>query len=278
MRFASCEASGRRFAALVENDRLIPLDGVEELGPHTARDVLADPPLARGDALPVREARLRAAIPSPAKVICLGLNYRAHVTETKRELPTYPVMFVKFAEALIGSGDDIALPPESDQVDYEAELGVVVGAPLRRARETDAAAAVAGYVAANDVTMRDYQYRSHQWLQGKTWPRSTPVGPHLVTPDEVGDAGHLDIRLELNGEEMQSSNTERLIFPIPRILATISEFTTLAPGDIVLTGTPGGVGFRREPQVFLRPGDRVRVEIEKVGVLENGVSAEEPGA
>jgi acylpyruvate hydrolase len=274
MRFASCEHAGRRFAAAVEDDRVIPLDGVAELGAATDRALLADPPLLRDEALPAGDVHLRPAIPRPGKIICLGLNYRSHVDETKRELPQYPVMFTKFPEALIGPADDIVCPPESEQVDFEAELGVVVGGRLRRASEDEAIAAVAGYVAANDVTMRDFQYRSHQWLQGKTWSRSTPIGPHLVTPDEVGDPGTLAIRLELNGAEMQSASTSALIFGVPRILAMISEFTTLEPGDLVLTGTPGGVGYRRDPQVFLRPGDRVRVEIERVGVLDNGVVAE----
>jgi acylpyruvate hydrolase len=274
VRFASCELDGRRFAALVDGDALVPLDGVEELGSGTDLALLADPPLRDDERVSVGEARLRTVIPRPTRIICLGLNYRSHVSETKRELPEYPVMFVKFAEALTGPYDEIPCPPESDQVDFEAELGVVVGLPLRRASEERARSAIAGYVAANDVTMRDFQYRSHQWLQGKTWPRSTPVGPHLVTPDEVGDEGDLTIRLELNGEELQRASTSAMIFSIPRILSVVSEFTTLEPGDLIFTGTPGGVGYRRDPQVFLKPGDRVRVEIERVGALDNRVVAE----
>jgi acylpyruvate hydrolase len=275
MRFASVEIDGRRLAGLIDGDQLVPLEGAEELGSATPADLLADPAKRDADRIALDRVRLRPAIPSPGKIICLGLNYRSHVDEAKRELPTYPVMFTKFAEALIGPTDAIVVPPESGQVDFEAELGVVVGARLRRASEDQARDAIAGYVAANDVTMRDFQYRSHQWLQGKTWPRSTPIGPYLVTPDEVGDPGDLEISLELNGERMQGANTSAQIFPVARTLRLISEFTTLEPGDLILTGTPGGVGYRRDPQVFLSPGDRVKVEIEKVGTLDNRVVAED---
>jgi acylpyruvate hydrolase len=274
MRFASFEIDGACGAAVVEDEDLVPLDGIEELGAETDLRVLADPPVRDGERIALSEVRLRPAVPAPRRIICLGLNYRSHVDETKRELPDYPVMFVKFTEALIGAFDPIVLPAESAQVDFEAELGVVVGKRLRRASEDEAEAAVAGYVAANDVTMRDYQYRSHQWLQGKTWPRSTPIGPFLVTKEEVGDPGQLAIRLELNGEELQHGQTSAMIFNVAETLSLISEFTTLEAGDLILTGTPGGVGFRRDPQVFLQPGDRVRVAIDRVGELDNTVVAE----
>jgi acylpyruvate hydrolase len=150
----------------------------------------------------------------------------------------------------------------------------VVGRPVRRASGDAALAAVGGYTLANDVSMRDYQYKTHQWLPGKNWAGSTPLGPFLVTPDEVGDPHSLDISLELNGERMQASNTSKFIFDIPTLVATISEFIPLAPGDVVLTGTPSGVGYRRDPKVLLRDGDRMVVEIERVGRLENPVVAE----
>jgi acylpyruvate hydrolase len=199
------------------------------------------------------------------------LNYHAHVEETKRELPSYPVLFTKFPEALVGPYAPIVKPLESNQVDYEAELAVIIGRLARRVAVEQAGEFVAGYTVANDVTMRDYQYKTHQWLQGKAWSRSTPLGPFLVTPDEVGDPGRLDIGLYLNGQRMQASNTERLIFDVPTIVSHLSEFVTLEPGDVILTGTPGGVGYRRDPQVFLQPGDRVRVEISGVGTIENEV-------
>jgi acylpyruvate hydrolase len=274
VRFASCEAADERFAALVDGDRAIPLAGVAELGAATDLELLRNPPLRRRKARSLAEVRLLPVIPHPRKIICLGLNYRSHVTETKRELPNYPVLFTKFADCLTGPYEPIVSPPESTQVDYEAELAVIIGRHVRRVDERVAPAAIAGYAVANDVTMRDYQYRSHQWLQGKTWPGSTPLGPHLVTPDEVGDPGALEISLERNGEELQHAETSALLFPVPTIVARISEFTPLAPGDVILTGTPGGVGYRRDPQVFLEPGDRVTVDISRVGRISNTVIAE----
>jgi acylpyruvate hydrolase len=272
-RFASCSLGERRFAALVQGERVLPLEGIEELGAGTPSTVLADPPLT-GEELPLADVTLRPVVPRPGKIICVGLNYKAHVEEGVYDLPDYPALFPKFAETLIGAGEPIVLPPESSAVDYEAELAFVVGSPVRRARGDEALAAVGGYTIANDVSMRDYQYRSHQWMAGKAWARSTPLGPCLVTPDEVGDPHALDISLELNGERMQDANTRLFIFDIPTIVATISEFTPLAPGDVVLTGTPAGVGYRRDPKVLLGDGDRVVVEIANVGRLENPVVAE----
>ena len=223
------------------------------------------------------DVTLLPAVPNPGKVLCLGLNYREHVAEGVYEVPDHPVLFAKFADALIGAGAPIVVPPESSAVDYEAELAFVIGRTVRRASGDAAMESIAGYTAANDVTMRDYQYRTHQWLPGKSWARSTPLGPFLVTPDEVGDPHALDISLELNGHRMQSGNTRQFIFDIPAMLAAISEFVPLNPGDVVLTGTPSGVGFRRDPKVLLRDGDRVVVDIARVGRLENPVAAERPG-
>jgi acylpyruvate hydrolase len=165
------------------------------------------------------------------------------------------------------------LPPESVQVDYEAELAVVIGRRGRRIPVDQADAHVLGYTVCNDVTMRDYQYKTHQWLQGKAWDNSTPLGPYLVLPSEA-DLTAAGIRTLLNDEVLQSSDTSKLIFDIPTLISTISEFTTLEPGDVILTGTPGGVGYRRDPQVFLRDGDVVTVEVDGVGTLANRVRAE----
>jgi acylpyruvate hydrolase len=273
MRFASCVRGDRRFAALVDGDVVRPLRGIAELGRETPAELLADPPLS-DEALPLADVRLRPVVPEPGKVLCMGLNYRAHVQEGVFEVPEYPVLFPKFAEALVAAGDPIRIPPESEAVDYEAELALVIGRRVRRVAGSAALDAVAGYTIANDVTMRDYQYRTHQWLPGKTWADSSPLGPFLVTPDEVGDPHALDISLDLNGRRMQSASTAQMIFDVPTIIATISEFVPLVPGDVVLTGTPEGVGFRREPKVLLSDGDRVVVEIERVGRLENPVAAE----
>jgi acylpyruvate hydrolase len=272
-RFASCSLGERRFAALVEGDVLRPLEGIAELGRETPSEVLAEPPLS-DERVPLADVTLLPVVPHPGKVVCVGLNYRAHVEEGVYEVPDYPALFSKFAETLVGAGAPVLLPPESEAVDYEAELAFVVGRPVRRARREDALAAVGGYTIANDVSMRDYQYKTHQWLPGKNWATSTPLGPFLVTPDEVGDPHALDITLELNGEQLQASNTSRFIFDIPTLVATISEFIPLTPGDVVLTGTPSGVGYRRDPKVLLRDGDRMVIEIERVGRLETPVVAE----
>jgi acylpyruvate hydrolase len=273
VRFASCALGDRRFAALVDGDVARPLRDVAELGAGTPAELLADPPLT-DERVPLADVKLRPVIPRPGKVVCMGLNYREHVEEGAFDAAEYPVLFSKFTETLVAAGDPILVPPESSAVDYEAELAFVIGSPVRRVSGAAALEAVGGYTIANDVTMRDYQYRTQQWLPGKNWAASTPLGPFLVTPDEVGDPHALDISLELNGERMQSGNTRQFIFDIPAIVAAISEFVLLAPGDVVLTGTPSGVGYHRDPKVLLRDGDRVAVEIEGVGRLENPVVAE----
>jgi acylpyruvate hydrolase len=273
VRFASCSLGDRLFAGLVDGDVVRPLRDVAELGAGTPAELLADPPLS-DERVPLADVKLRPVVPRPGKVVCMGLNYRAHVNEGVYDEPDYPVLFSKFRETLVAAGDPIVAPPESSAVDYEAELAFVIGHHVRRVSGAAALDAVGGYTIANDVTMRDYQYRSHQWLPGKNWAASTPLGPFLVTPDEVGDPHSLDISLELNGRRMQSGNTGHFIFDIPAIVAAISEFVPLAPGDVVLTGTPSGVGYRREPKVLLRDGDRVVVEIERIGRLENPVVAE----
>jgi acylpyruvate hydrolase len=274
MRFASCAHAGRTFAAAIVDDTAVPLAGISELGSQTPSSVLADPPLDRARAVPLAEVTLRPVVPRPAKIVCIGLNYLDHVGETGREIPEYPVLFSKFAETLTCPRDPIALPPESAQVDYEGEMAVVIGRPGRRIAVEDALGHVAGYTIANDVTMRDFQYKTHQWLQGKVWEASTPLGPWLVTPDEAGDASMLDISLTLNEAVLQQANTAQLMFDVPTLISRISQLVTLMPGDVILTGTPGGVGFRRDPQVFLAPGDRVRVEVSGLGALDNAVVAE----
>jgi acylpyruvate hydrolase len=274
MRFASCSYGGRVFAAVIADDTAIPLAGITELGSQSPTSVLADPPLDRRRAVPLAEVTLRPVVPRPAKIFCVGLNYLDHVGETGREIPEYPVLFAKFAETLTGPRDAIVLPPESSQVDYEGEMAVVIGRAGRRIAVADALDHVGGYTVANDVTMRDFQYKTHQWLQGKVWEASTPLGPWLVTPDEAGDVSALDISLTLNGAIMQAANTAQLMFDVPTLVSRISELVTLMPGDVILTGTPGGVGFRRDPQVFLVPGDRVVAEVSGLGALDNAIVGE----
>ena len=209
------------------------------------------------------------ALTRPSKVVCVGLNYRGHVAETGRELPTYPTLFAKFADSLCGPNDDIPLPAVSDKVDWEAELTVVIG---REARGVDAGRAldyVAGYTVANDTSMRDWQNRTLEWLQGKNFEASTPVGPVLVTPDEIDHAADLRISCTVNDEVVQDSRTSDLIFAPDHLIAYISTFTTLRPGDLILTGTPAGVGHARTPPRYVGPDDVVVVAVEGIGECRN---------
>ena len=219
--------------------------------------------------------KLSAPIPNPHKILCIGLNYADHAAESGQPLPDYPIVFSKYSNTLIGSGDAIILPKVTDQVDYEAELGFVIGKRARHVSEENALDYVAGYLNVNDVSARDYQERVSQWTMGKSFDTFAPMGPALVTADEAPDPHNLAIRLWIGEETLQESNTRQLIFNVPRLLADISEVMTLEPGDIVSTGTPPGVGAARTPQRFLRAGETVNIEIEKLGVLSNPIVAED---
>jgi acylpyruvate hydrolase len=272
MRYASAfDPAGRPVAAELIGDLLVPLAGLAELGPDTTAEVLTAAGRCTADAFPAAVARLRPVVPAPAKVICVGLNYRAHIEETGRTDSDYPVLFPKFASSLAGPYAALALPAESAQVDYEGELAVVIGQPGRRISEADAGRHVLGYTVANDISMRDYQYKTHQWMQGKAWDACTPVGPYLVTADEL-DITEQSITTTVNGEKVQDSSVSLLIFSIPRLIATISQFTELRTGDLILTGTPSGVGARRNPPLFLKSGDVVTVEVSGVGMLRNTIA------
>lgn len=219
---------------------------------------------------------LAPVVPRPGKIVCVGLNYRTHILEMGRELPTYPTLFAKYPEALLGPRDDIVLPPESDAVDWEAELAVVLGASVRRADEATAEAAIAGFAVLNDVTMRDWQYRSPMWLQGKTWERTTPFGPVLVTPDELpgGVRPGLAITAEVDGEVVQKSSTADLVFDPVRLVRYVSTVLTLRPGDVIAAGTPGGVGHARTPPRYLRNGSVLVTRVEHLGELTNAARTE----
>lgn len=276
MRFASVLHDGQPHAVAIDDDTAVPLTDIAQLGAQTPSGLLRDPPLDRGAAFALSEATLRPLIPEPGKVICVGLNYKAHIEETHRQDSDYPVLFTKFATSLTGAYDAISCPPESEAIDYEGELAVIIGAPARRVDAEAALGAVAGYTVANDVTMRDYQYRTHQWLQGKAWDACTPLGPMLVTSDEAPDPSALTLRTLVNGDVVQESATELMIFPVPTLISIISQFTTLLPGDVILTGTPAGVGYRREPPLLMGDGDVAVVEIEGIGRTENRFVAEAP--
>jgi 2-keto-4-pentenoate hydratase/2-oxohepta-3-ene-1,7-dioic acid hydratase in catechol pathway len=225
------------------------------------------------------DAKLLPPIPDPPKIICLGLNYRDHAAESGAAVPKDPVLFSKYATALIGHGEAIMLPAVSREVDYEAELVIVVG---KRGRHIPADAApgyIAGYTIGHDVSARDWQLKKDgkQWMVGKTFDTFAPTGPFFVTADEVPDPHSLGIRLRLNGQTMQNSNTGQMIFRVGPVLAYLSQVFTLEPGDLIFTGTPSGVGFTRKPPVFLKAGDVVEVEIDSLGVLRNPVVQEASG-
>jgi acylpyruvate hydrolase len=225
---------------------------------------------AEGASRPLASAALAPVVPAPSKVFCLGLNYEHHIRETARELPQHPTLFAKFADALAGPRDRIVLPKASQAVDWEGELVIVIGRRVRDADPDEAAAAIAGFTVGNDVSMRDWQMRTLQWLQGKTWERSSPVGPALVTTDEVGGPEpDLQLRVTVDDEVVQEARTGDLLFKPVFTVSYISTIVTLQPGDLIFTGTPGGVGAARQPPRFLRPGEVVRTTIEGVGELVN---------
>ena len=273
MRFASVLHEGTPMAVAIEGEQAVPLEGIRELGIETPLSLLSDPPLDREAALPVQAVRRRPVVPRPGKVICVGLNYADHIEETQRERSDYPVLFTKLASTLTGPYDEIPLPPESQAIDYEGELVVVIGERGRRIPADSALDYVAGYAVANDVSMRDYQYKTHQWLQGKAWDASTPVGPDLVTREEITEP--LTLKTFVNGDTVQDTTTELMIFDVATLVSTVSEFATIEPGDLILTGTPGGVGYRRDPQLLLADGDVVVVEIDQVGRIENRCVADQ---
>jgi 2,4-diketo-3-deoxy-L-fuconate hydrolase len=218
------------------------------------------------------EWQRRFGVSEPGKIVCVGLNYHGHAAEQRVEVPGEPLLFGKFANAVIGPGDPIVLPPESSHVDAEAELALVIGARCRHVDAADALEMVAGYTVANDVSARDLQFRDGQWLRAKSFDTFCPLLPSLVPPAELGDASGLRVVQRVNGETLQDSSTSDLIFGVPALVAHISAVFTLEPGDVILTGTPGGVGIFRDPPVALAPGDEVEIEVERIGVLANPVA------
>lgn len=225
------------------------------------------------DAPELTDIRLLSPVPRPGKVVCVGLNYRDHAEEAGVAIPETPTVFAKFSTAVTGPADPIVLPASSTQVDYEGELGVVIGAVTRHVSPAQALGRVAGYLVVNDVSARDHQHRTTQWTAGKSFDTFAPMGPALITADEIDDPQALDLTVRVNGETLQSSNTKQMVFPVAEIVAYLSTIMTLEPGDVIATGTPGGVGAGRTPQRFLRAGDLVEVEIARVGALANPVVA-----
>ncbi len=221
--------------------------------------------------VPLCDVTLLAPVPHPGKIICIGHNYHDHAGTTP---PNYPDVFAKFSNVIVGTHRSIIIPWVSHAVDYEAELAVVIGKPVRHIDLSDALDAVAGYTIFNDVTARDYQKRQSQWTIAKSFDTFGPMGPALVTPDEIGDPGDLDLTLWVNGDKRQQANTRALIFSVPFLLAYLSDVMTLEPGDVIATGTPSGTGASHRPPVFLQNGDEIRIRIDKIGELVNTVVSE----
>jgi acylpyruvate hydrolase len=268
MRFATIRTDQGTTAARLDGEVLIPL-AAADVGELLVAGLGQIAEREGAQPVPVPEADFAPVVPRPGKIICVGLNYRAHILETGRELPDYPTLFAKFADTLLGPGDDLVLPSVSERVDWEVELGVIIGQPVYRATPEQARSAIAGYTVVNDVSMRDWQRRTLQWLQGKMFERSTPAGPYLVTPDEVDDAADLEVICEVDQNVMQQSRTSDLLFDPAEIISYASQAITLRPGDLIATGTPGGVGNAMKPPVYLQPGNVLRTRIEGLGECVN---------
>ncbi|MET0873751.1 MAG: fumarylacetoacetate hydrolase family protein [Pseudolabrys sp.] len=282
MKVVTFERNGVRSYGILENDRV--LDVGNRLASRYAdlRAVLAAGALQElliastqgPQTFQVEEVNFEPVIPNPQKILCVGLNYISHRTETKRPETKYPSIFTRFADTQVGHETPVLRPSFSTAFDYEGELAVVIGRRGRHISEQDVSAHIAGYSCYNDVSVRDWQRHTAQWTPGKNFPSTGAFGPSLVTPDEIPDLGALTLTTRLNGKVMQEAQISDLIFSVPVIVSYISKFTPLYPGDVIATGTPGGVGDRRDPPVYMKDGDIVEVEIDRIGILRNVVQSE----
>lgn len=269
MRYATIRTASGTSAARIDGDTATEIAGFADVG---ALLRAGNPPNAEtGARHSLADVDLAAAVTTPSKVVCVGLNYRTHILEMGRELPQYPTLFTKFAESLIGAHDPIRIPPETSAVDWEGELAVIVGSTIRRGDREKAQHAIAGYTVMNDITMRDWQYRSVQWFQGKAWEASTPLGPIMVTPDEL--PAHATLTTRIGDEIVQSADIDDLVFDPADLVAYLSTLVTLHPGDVIATGTPGGVGHARKPPRYLTAGQSVTVSIDGIGSVTNACVA-----
>jgi 2-keto-4-pentenoate hydratase/2-oxohepta-3-ene-1,7-dioic acid hydratase in catechol pathway len=285
MRYVSFKAEGRSSYGVAQDGGVLDLGArfgaiLPDLKTYlraAALGLIVEPVKSPARDYAAGEFTYEPVIPNPDKVLCVGLNYEEHRKETGRPEAGHPSMFTRFADTLVGHGLPILLPPVSSALDYEGELAVVIGKPGFRVSESEAMALVAGYACFNDGTLRDWQRHTHQFTPGKNFPATGGFGPELVTPEEVGSLGDQPIETRLNGLVVQSARLGDMIFSIPRIIAYVSGFTPLTPGDVIATGTPGGVGFKREPQLFMKPGDTVEVTVGGVGHLSNSIARESGG-
>jgi len=283
MRFVTFQHNGSAKPGVLREQKIISLTGAgfSDLlsviaGGAEARRKVEEwlPGAPAGEQFDLASVKLRAPLPRPPKIICVGLNYRDHAAESKMEIPAVPTIFSKYPTAVIGPGDNIVLPRNSVKPDYEAEFAFVIGKGGRHIAGDRWPEHVFGYTCLNDVSARDFQMATSQWMMGKTFDTFAPMGPSLVTADEIGDPHALDISMTINGEVLQHSNTRELIFRIPDLIAHLSSVFMLEPGDVVSTGTPSGVGFSYSPPRWLRPGDDVVVRVQGLGELRNTCVAE----
>ena len=259
-----------RICSYRRDDGSIRVGIVERDEVRDAGTVLWDP--APGEIVgPLDTVTLLAPVPAPGKVVCVGRNYAEHAAETGSAVPTEPQLFSKWANAVVGPGADVVFPPITQALDYEAELVAVIGRTARRVSEDDALDVVLGYTCGNDISARDLQFGDTQWTRGKALDTFAPMGPSIVTTDEIPDPQVLGIRCLVNGETRQDDTTAHMVFSVARIIAFVTEAITLDPGDVIYTGTPPGVGHGRTPPTYLQPGDRVRVEIDRIGAIENRI-------
>lgn len=282
MKLLSYSHQGRaRWGALVD-DRIVDLQAASQDRCPTLRSALAQLDLPAIEALArsaapgvaLGEVTPLPVVPDAPRIFCIGLNYEEHRVEARREKTGQPTVFLRVASSQVGHGQPIVLPRESTCLDYEGEIAIVIGRGGRRIREQDAWAHVAGYAPYNDASVRDWQAHTTQWTPGKNFPATGGFGPWMVTRGEIADGQELGLATRLNGEVVQQATTAQLIFPMPTLIAYISTFTALEPGDVIVTGTPGGVGFKRQPPLYLRAGDVVEIEVDGVGILSNAVQAE----
>ena len=275
MRVVSYRSERGVRAGILRDDSVVDVwDAIGGDG-SSVRDLLAGERLAEAAEIsggePLAEVELQPPVPDPDKIICIGLNYRAHAAEAGIEPPDAPTFFAKFRNALAPPGATVPLPAASAKVDYEAEVAFVVGRRAREVAEADALDHVAGYMLLNDLSARDLQFATPQWMPGKVFDGSAPCGPALVTPDEAGAPDQISFSLTLNGERMQAASTDDLVFSVPALVAHLSGLMTLEPGDIVSTGTPAGVGSTRQPRVWLKPGDEIEVSSPSLGILRTTI-------
>jgi acylpyruvate hydrolase len=264
-------------AGIQRDDSVIDVWDALGGGGSSVRDLLASGRLAEageiteGESIPLDPVELGPPVPDPDKIVCIGLNYRAHAAEAGIEPPETPTFFAKFPNALIGPASTVALPGSSSKVDFEAEVAFVVGRRCAAVSEAAAPDHIAGYTLLNDLSARDLQFATPQWMPGKVFDGSAPCGPALVTPEEAGPPDRISFSLTLNGKQMQEASTDDLIFSIPALLSHLSRLMTLEPGDLVSTGTPAGVGSTRKPRVWLKPGDEIAISSPTLGLLETRI-------